>query len=198
MKTYSYLVAITLCIVIILACSAKAPENLRLDPEKNLINTVAVLQVENKTKDKIAPALIRSKIMDELYFKGYERLSPDLIDSKLKFLENADRKENLSSVRPETLKGLLNADAILYSRLDRSEKSTKLFYALLTISLSCEMRKSMNGEVIWRENRSATRRNFAFTRNGLEMKCHKVYEEMIEEIVGEIMQTIPYGPNLRG
>lgn len=59
-----------------------------------------MLQVENKTKDKIAPALIRSKIMDELYFKGYERLSPDLIDSKLKFLENADRKENLSSVRP--------------------------------------------------------------------------------------------------
>ena len=197
-KKFELCLAIAICIIIA-GCSAnKTSKNLKIDAEEKLVDVIVVLPMENKTKDEIAPDLIRSKIIEELYFKGYEKLSPDFIDRKLESLENNEEKENVAKIDPQVLNDLIGADGVFYSTLKKSEKSIGFFYAPVTISISCELRKSANGEVIWKESYSATNRNFAFTRKGLEMKCHKTYEEVIEEVVTKIIETLPYGPNLRG
>lgn len=194
-KNYFYLAIIIL--VMIAGCSSKATKKADVDHEKKLVNIIAVLPIENKTQDDVAPGLLRIRIIDELYFKGYSKISPDLIDRRLEELNTEDNKEKINNISPRTINDLVGADGVLYSTLNKSTKDKGFFYRPITLSLSCELRKSENGEIVWKGQYSATSRNFAFTRNGLDMKYYKAYEEVIEELVTKIMETIPYGPNLR-
>lgn len=73
-------------------CSSKKINQAKLDPGKNLANIIAVLPVDNKTKDDIAPVLLRAKIIDELYFRGYTKLSSDFIDRRLEELNISGKK----------------------------------------------------------------------------------------------------------
>lgn len=196
-KRIQFYLIIAISIIIAGCFASKNSKNSKVDPEKKLVNIIAVLPVENKTKDDIAPDLIRHRMLEELYFKGYDKLSLDFIDRKLESLE-LDKEKKITNIDPKIINDLIGADAVLYSTLNKSEKPIKLFYAPVTVSISCELRKASNGEVIWKESYSETSRNFAFTRKGLEMKCYKTYEDVIEEVVSKIMETIPYGPNLRG
>jgi len=195
-KIYFYL-AIIIVLVLNAGCSSKATKKADVDPEKNLVNIIAVLPIENKTQDDVAPGLLRIRIIDELYFKGYSKLSPDLIDRRLEELKTVDNKEKINNISPRTINELVGADGVLYSTLNKSTKGKGFFYRPITISLICELRKSENGEIVWKGQYSATSRNFAFTRKGLDIKYYKAYEEVIEELVTKIMETIPYGPNLR-
>lgn len=181
----------------IAGCSSKATKKADVDPGKNLVNIIAVLPIDNKTQDDVAPGLLRIRIIDELYFKGYSKISPDLIDRRLEELKTEDNKEKIYNISPRTINELIGADGVLYSTLNKSTKDKGFFYRPLTLSLSCELRKSENGEIVWKGQYSATSRNFAFTRKGLDMKYYKAYEEVIEELVTKIMETVPYGPNLR-
>ncbi|MBN1473445.1 MAG: DUF799 family lipoprotein [Syntrophaceae bacterium] len=194
-KIYFYFAIIIL--IMIAGCSSKATKKADVDPEKNLVNIIAVLPVENKTQDDVAPGLLRIRIIDELYFKGYSKLPPDLIDRRLEELNIEDNKEKINNISPRTINELVGADGVLYSTLNKSTKDRGFFYQPITLSLSCELRKSENGEIVWKGQYSATSRNFAFTRKSLDMKYYKAYEEVIEELVTKIMETIPYGPNLR-
>jgi hypothetical protein len=195
-KIYFFLAIII--IVLIAGCSAKATKKADIDHEKRLVNIIAVLPIENKTQDDVAPDLLRSRIIEELYFKGYSKLSPDLIDRRLEELNVDDKKEKINDISPQKIQELVGADGILYSTLIKSTKDKGFVYRPITLSLSCELRKSENGEIVWKSQYSATSRTFAFTRKGLDMKYHQAYEEVIEELVTKIMETIPYGPNLRG
>ena len=179
------------------ACSSKKQSQVKLDPSKNPVNVIAVMPFENKTKDDIAPSLLRAKIIDELYFKGYTKLSPEMIDRRLEEFNANSQKANISGIEPQRLYELVGADAVLYSTLQKSEKPIGFFSAPVTVSVSCELRKSDSGEVIWRANHTAKSRNFAFTRKGREMKSCRAYEEVMEEVVNKIMETMPLGPNLR-
>ncbi len=194
-KIYFYVAIIIL--IVIAGCSSKATKKADVDPEKNLVNIIAVLPVENKTQDDVAPGLLRIRIIDELYFKGYSKISPDLIDRRLNELNTEDNKEKINNIAPRTINELVGADGVLYSTLNKSTKGKGFFYRPITLSLTCELRKSENGEIVWKGQYNATSRNFAFTRKGLDMKYYKAYEEVIEELVNKIMETIPYGPNLR-
>ncbi len=179
------------------ACSSKKQSQVKLDPSKNPVNIIAVMPVENKTKDNLAPSLLRAKIIDELYFKGYNKLSPEMIDRRLEELNAKSQKAKISGIEPQRLHELVGADAVLYLTLQISDKPIGLFSAPVTVSASCELRKSDSGEVIWRANHTAKSRNFAFTRKGREMKSCRAYEEVMEEVVNKIMETMPLGPNLR-
>ena len=194
-KIYFYLAIIVL--VLNAGCSSKATKKADVDPEKNLVNVIAVLPVENKTQDDVAPGLLRIRIIDELYFKGYSKISPDFIDRRLEELNTEEKKEKINVISPRKINELVGADGVLYSTLNKSTKGKGFFYRPITLSLTCELRKSENGEIVWKGQYNATSRNFAFTRKGLDMKYYKAYEEVIEELVTKIMETIPYGPNLR-
>jgi len=190
---------IILCVFII-GCFSKSPSILKTDKRENnkWAENIAVLPVENKTKDDIAPGLLRSKLLEELYFKGYSKISLETIDQKLESLNIIDGKGNSGIIAPQILKDLIGADAVMYCTLIESNKPIGLVYAPITIYLRCELRKAESGEVIWKGQHKATSRNFDFTRKGLEMKSCKAYEAVIEEVVNKIMENLPYGPNLQG
>ncbi len=97
-KIYFYLAIIVF--VLNAGCSSKATKKADVDPEKNLVNIIAVLPVENKTQDEVAPGLLRIRIIDELYFKGYSKISPDFIDRRLEELNTEEKKEKINVISP--------------------------------------------------------------------------------------------------
>lgn len=202
MKVYKLQIyfLIILC-VFFTGCFSKSPSVLKTDKQekKKWAENIAVLPVENKTNDNIAPGLLRSKLLEELYFKGYSKLSLETIDQKLESLNIIDNKGNAGVIAPQILKDLVGADAVMYCTLIESNNNPIGFvYAPVTISLRCEMRRAESGEVIWKGQYKSTSRNFDFTSKGLEMKSCKAYESVIEEVVNKIMENLPYGPNLQG
>jgi hypothetical protein len=184
--------------LIISGCSAKTPYTLKPNYDRNPAKIIAVLPIENKTLDSITSQLLRSKLFEELYFKGYPKLPLDVIDKKLASLYANGAKKSAATIPPQALKDLVGADAGLYCTLTEDNKSEKLFYAPITIAIQCELRSAQTGEVLWNAQGESTSRNFDFTHNGLERKSHEVLETVIDEVVNKVMKTLPDGPNLRG
>jgi hypothetical protein len=184
--------------IIAAGCASRAPHALNPDFEKSVAKVIAVLPIDNKTSDVKASQLLRSKVLDELYFKGYTKLSLDLMDKKLEPLYSNEKKVRLGVVAPQIVKELVGADAVMYCTLIESKRTVSLFYAPVTVSVSCELRSAQTGEVLWSAHYKSTSRNFDFTSKRLEMKSREAFESVMEEVVNKVMETLPDGPNLRG
>ena len=184
--------------LMISGCSAKTQYTLKPNYDQNPAKIIAVLPIENKTLDGETSQLLRSKLFEELYFKGYPKLPLDIIDKKLASLYANGAKESAATIAPQALKDLVGADAGLYCTLMEGNKSEKLFYVPITIAIRCELRSTQTGEVLWNAQGESTSRNFDFTHNGLERKSHEVLETVIDEVINKVMKTLPDGPNLRG
>ncbi len=199
MKAYKIHIFLLMILIIVFAgCSSKSTNVLKPEYEQSWVKVIAVLPVENKTEDNKAPQLLRSKLLDQLYFKGYSKLPLASIDQKLEALYIRDKKGNTGIIAPQVLKDLVGADGVMYCTLLESSNSIGFFYAPLTISLSCELRRAESGEVLWKDEYKSTDRNFDFISKNLEMKSSESYESVIEEVVDKIIETLPDGPNLRG
>jgi hypothetical protein len=184
--------------LIISGCSAKTQYTLKPNYDQNPAKIIAVLPIENKTLDGETSQLLRSKLFEELYFKGYPKLPLDIIDKKLASLYANGAKESAATIAPQALKDLVGADAGLYCTLMECNKSEKLFYVPITIAIRCELRSTQTGEVLWNAQGEYTSRNFDFTHSGLERKSHEVLETVIDEVINKVIKTLPDGPNLRG
>jgi hypothetical protein len=185
--------------LIISGCSTKLPYVLNPNYDQNSTRIIALLPVENKTVDDGKTSqLLRTRLFEELYFKGYPKLPLDLIDKKLESLYANGTKGSSATVAPQALKDLVGADAGLYCTIMEGRKPEKLFYAPITIAIRCELRSAQTGEIIWNAQGESTSRNFDFTHKGLERKSHEILETVIEEVVTKVMKTLPDGPKLRG
>lgn len=184
--------------IIIVGCSSLAPHSVKKDFEKSATKIIAVLPVINKTSDVKASYLLRSKVHDHLYFKGYSKLPLELVDSKLEPLYKSEKKDWTGFVAPQVLKELVGADAVMYCTLTEGKRSVRLFYAPITMAASCELRSTQSGEILWNAEYKSTSRSFDLTSKGLEMKSFEAFESVMEEIVNKVMETLPDGPNLRG
>jgi hypothetical protein len=199
MKRCKWLFLIPIIIsALIVGCASKTQQILKPDQEKNTVKVIAVLPVDNKTPDVKAPLLLRSKVLDELYFKGYTKLPLEVIDRKLEPLYSNEIKGTKGVVAPQVLKELVGADAVMYCTLTEGKRSVSMFYAPVTIAARCELRSAQTGEVLWNAQYKSTSRNFDFTSKRLEMKTSEAYETLMEEVVNKVMETLPDGPNLRG
>lgn len=185
-------------ILLVIGCASRAQHTLNTDFEKNKAKLIALMPVENRSPDSKAPQLLRIKIFDELYFKGYTKLPLEVIDKKLEVLYKNENKREKGVVAPDVVKELTGADAVMYCTLTEGERATGMFYAPVTIAASCELRSTKNGEVLWNANYRSTSRNFDFMRNRLEMKSYEAFETVLEEVVNKVLETLPNGPNLNG
>jgi len=185
-------------ILIIAGCSSQPPYKMKNDNDQNAAKVIAVLAVDNKTADSKTSVLLRSKILDELYFKGYTKVSSEFIDMKLEPLYGKESKGGTGIVAPQVLKELVGADAVMYCTLIESKRSVGWFYAPVSISVRCELRSTHTGEVIWNAKYKSNSRNFDITGNRLEIKSRAAFEEVMEEVVNKVMETLPDGPKLQG
>jgi len=165
--------------------------------ENNKINvkTIAVLPVVNKTSDSKTAQLLRSKLLEEIYFKGYSKIPLEEIDKKLESLYINLNNEKTSEIAPEALRDLVGADAGLYCTLTENNNS-KIFYETVKITALCALRNTINGETVWNAKSESVRIIVDFTNKGLKKKLGEDFDAIIDEIINEIIKTLPDGPNL--
>ncbi|MBU2235171.1 MAG: hypothetical protein KKE49_05965, partial [Proteobacteria bacterium] len=64
-------------------CAAKIPHAIVPDYGKRGTRLVAVMPVQNSPANAEIAGLLRNKLVEELYFKGYPKIPPKVIDEKL-------------------------------------------------------------------------------------------------------------------
>jgi Uncharacterized protein conserved in bacteria len=156
---------------------------------------VAVLPVENETSDAQAALILRGKIFEELYFKGYPKIPFEIIDEKLSQIYRDARGCVAGKIPPVVVGKLLGVDAVMYCTLTERKTSFVYFYAPTIVSASFELRSAKTGETLWKSHHRVIKRNYGFSRRWLEMKACQVYETVVDEVVEKSLETLPDGPD---
>ena len=199
MRAHNILFAIVVTICLCLtACSSHAPATLKNEQAQGVVSVIALLPVESDKADTKATKMLRSKLSEELRFKGYPQIASETIDSKLMSLTGSYEMKKNNVIPPKAVEELLGADGAMYCTLLENQSSTRLFYAPVTVAVRCELRSTKTGETLWNAQSRSTSRSFDVFRTRLKMKSGGDLEEALEEVVGKVMETLPYGPKLRG
>jgi len=93
---------------------------------KKGIRLIAVMPIKGKAADENMVRLMRGKILEALYFKGYPKIPLELIDEKLAktYDKSAGRSADIS---PQAVKSLLNVDALFMS-ISKNARHRRLFF----------------------------------------------------------------------
>jgi hypothetical protein len=167
------------------------------DYAKKAIRLVVLMPVENRTGDQTAARMLREKMVEELYFKGYPKIPLDLIDAKLLKISQGGSPTG-GNIPPQTIGALLEVDAVMYCTLNESNASVHFLYAPTSISASCELRSAKTGETLWNAQSDIVERNYGYSRYDVERKASQVYESSIQGIINKMMGTLPDGADLSG
>lgn len=198
MKIHCFLLTVLMTFCLSLsACSSHAPDVLKNDQNQAEVKVIALLPVTSSAEDTKASKILRAKLSEELRFKGYPLIASDLVDRKLMPLTDNKEMTKNDVIPPKTIEELLGADGAMYCSL-LENKTTRLFYAPVTVSVRCELRSTKTGETLWDAQYKTTNRSFDLFRTTLKMKSYGDLEAALEEAVGKVMETLPYGPKLRG
>jgi hypothetical protein len=183
-------------LIFLAGCAGKIPHMLARDFDKQGARLVAVLPVLDTQSNAAGTAsVLRAKLVEELYFKGYPKIPLKWIDERLALVPAGGREGELT---PQRLGEMLNVDAVLYTTLKESPTSVSLLYSPVAIDAEFELKSSRTGESLWRVRHSTVYRNFGFTRKSLELKACQVYEPAIEELLSRVLETMPDGPDAAG
>jgi len=189
------------CVLIIIAfvlsgCGGSRISDVSLkDYEKKGVRLVALMPVDNKTKDAYAAEVMRSELLEALYFKGYPKIPLDVIDGKTAELYKNNPAPERGRIPPGVLGGLLGVDSVMYCTLERWETSYLFFYARTSVSATLELRSVETGETLWSARESIAEGHYDFTKKRLEIKSRQVYEPIMQEIIVKAMATLPDGPD---
>jgi hypothetical protein len=196
------LVVLIIFCVCLSACSLKIPGLTKNDPEPEEpasgVSVIALMPVQSSTSDERTLRMLRVKLGEELRFKGYPQVATDLIDSRLSTLTEGKEAGGKSTAAPGQVQELLGADGVMYCSLQEHAKSKHPFYTPVTVTLKCELRGAKAGEVVWSAQSEATSRSVDVVRSRLKMKSRGDLEEAMEKAVVKVLETLPYGPHLRG
>ncbi|MDD4357908.1 MAG: hypothetical protein PHN98_11745 [Smithellaceae bacterium] len=184
------------------ACSLGIPGLTKNDPEpeepSSGVSVIALMPVESNTADERTLQMLRMKLGEELRFKGYPQVATDLIDSRLSTLAEGKETGGKNTATPGQVQELFGADGVMSCSLQEDTKSRHPFYTPVTVTLKCELRSAKSGEVVWNAQSQATSRSVDVVRSRLKMKSRGDLEEAMEKAVGKVLETLPYGPHLRG
>ena len=193
MRRIGFLTALMAAMFVLMSCSSRDEILLKESQDQNSVNVIAIMPVENKTQDARLPAMLKTKISELLKFKGYPQVTPDVASRESKASGDAGD----AMAKTQAVAGILKPDAAMYCTLKESHSSTTLFYAPATVALGCELRSLKTGDTLWRSDYKSTSRSFDLIRIRLEMKTEGALENALEEAVGKVIESLPYGPRLR-
>jgi hypothetical protein len=179
----------------IVGCTALIPHAIIPDFDKRGTRLIAVMPVKNSTSDSKPAEMLRAKLVEELYFKGYPRIPLRVIDEKIAGMSFLDSGGQVS---PQLVGELLKVDAILYTTLNESRMGSSIISASTVAEAEFELFSVKTGESLWRVRHRVVYRNYGFTRKHLELKSSRVYETAIQEVVTRVLETLPDGPYAGG
>jgi hypothetical protein len=157
---------------------------------------VVLMPVENKADDKTAARMLREKMLEELYYKGYPKIPLDLIDAQLLKLGQGNITTEGGKIPPQAVGDLLKVDAVMYCTLIKSSTPLYFLYAPTSISASCELKSAKTGESLWQASYKVVERNFGYSRYDAHRKAVQIYEAAIQKVVNKFMETLSDGPDL--
>jgi len=173
---------------LIAGCSEKKiPHAMAPDFGKKGTRLIAVMPVKNVASDAKSGAMLRTKLIDELYFKGYPRIPLRSIDEKLAGISAGGEVV----VSPQAAGEILKVDAALYATLHESRKGSGILYASTAVEAEFELRSTKTGEILWRVRHREVFRNYGFSSGNMELKTSKVYEQAIGNCVNRALETLP-------
>jgi len=184
-----------MAVLFLAGCAGKIPHMLAPDYGKKGTRLVAVLPVRTIESDAVTASVLRAKLIEELYFKGYPKVPPQWIDERLATLPAGAGRENPS---PQAIGELLKVDAVLYTTLREGLEPVRLIYSPVAVDAEFELKSAKTGETLWRVRHRAVYRSYGFTRRSLEMKSSQVYEPAIQEVLDRALETLPDGPDAIG
>jgi hypothetical protein len=168
-------------------------------PGQGDIRLIAVMPVLNQTKEPDVPRLLRQKLFDQLYFKGYPKIPLEVIDGKLNEAFKGELDHFRSNASPQMVGRLLGADAALYVTLFEASATYSMgVYSPITISAVFELKNTRSGEVLWSSSQKTVTRQYDITKKWLEWKTNIVFEEALNDVVQKALATLPDGPNSLG
>ncbi|MEI8174219.1 MAG: GNA1162 family protein [Deltaproteobacteria bacterium] len=184
-----------LVLLVIIGCASKIPHLLAPDYAKRGTRLIAVMPVKNSSADTNVGQIARETVIRELYFKGYPKIPPDVIDEKLSVIYGTTTDFKDGNVPPKSIGALLGVNAVLYGSLIRCKTSYTLLYSATEISMTFELRSVKTGETLWSTRYDKVKRNVGFSKKQLEMASQQVYEAAIQEVVDKALNTLPDGPD---
>ncbi len=191
--------AIILWIIVLAIVSGCAEHSQNLIPknekDKMSVKAVAILPIDAINADYRDVQLLRTRISEEMFFKGYPKIALEEIDARIGSLKESIREGKTPQTVSDILKNSLNADASMYCTL-KKESEFMLIYAPVSITVNCELRNTNTNEVVWKAQTKSVKRNFDFTRRRLEKKSMEGLESLIDEASNKVLETLPDGPNL--
>ena len=184
-----------LLVVFLLAgCAAKIPHVIVSDYAKRGTRLIAVMPVDDSVPDRRSAEMLRTNLVEELYFKGYPKIPLNMIDEKLATLSRAKGQR----VDPKAVGEMLKVDAVLYPKLKESGMGRGIFYAATAVGAEFELFSAKTGERLWRVEYRVIHRNYGLSRKQLELKTSQVYEPAVQEVVNRALETLPDGPDAIG
>jgi hypothetical protein len=175
-------------LIFLAGCAGKIPHMLVADYNKKGTRIIAVMPVRGMISDADTAALLRAKLIDELYFKGYPKIPSKWIDERLASLPAG--KENPS---PKFLGDILNVDAVLYVTLKEGLKPASLLFSSVAVDAEFELVSTKTGESLWRVRHRAVHRIYGISRQSQELKTWLFYESVIQEVLNRALETLPDG-----
>lgn len=183
-----------LAVVLLTGCAAKIPHVIVPDYGKQGTRLIAVMPVSNGSSDPKSAEMLRAKLVDELYFKGYPRIPAKVIDEKLAAVAPGAGEK----VSPQAIGKMLKVDAVLYPILSESGMGRGIFTAATAVEARFELFSAKTGESLWRVQYRVVERNWGFSRKQVELKSSQVYEPALQKMVDRALETLPDGPDAAG
>jgi len=176
-------------------CGSKNASTLKQAPSQVIPQMIAVVPATNHAGDPLISRIVRQKVIDNLYFKGYPKIEARTIDERLARLYG-DMSFASESISPAVIGEMTGADAVLYSSVTEMRTSYHFMYARTYVELSFEMRSTKTGETIWQTKQKSSERNFGFSKKNLENKASISYETAIDDIFEKVMKKFPESPRM--
>jgi hypothetical protein len=176
------------------------PENREewsVDPQFDAFNvvTIAVMPMDNFSLEPLLEESLQRVVQQNLEKRGYRRVPPETVSNVMKEL-GIKTPGQLAGIKPERLKKLLQADALLYGQVDQSAAIHAGAYDALVVSCSLRLVHAQSGKTIWRADQWRTAKR-QWQLDPLNMLLNMAVHEKgsrtdrIAALAAQMMKTLP-------
>jgi len=198
-RSSNFIFSVLLMTVLILSgCGPGKSSAVLKDGNREEVHRIAVFPVFNETSDQQAARLLREKIQNALYFKGYPKIAAQFVDETLSGEQAKEQEAQDKAEYSRELGRQMQVDAVLYCDLQESRTHYYWLYSPLSVSAVFELRSARSGQLLWRNSYSTIKRTYGLSKDSLRLKGAQVYEDAIQELVDQAMQGIPDSSEVLG
>lgn len=202
-RSIVFLVFVTLYALAPCAATAgSAPENREewsVDPQFNgyHIASIAVMPMDNFSLEPLLEQKLQESVYKNLETHKYRRIPPETVSRVMQEL-GIKTPGQLAGIKPERLKKLLKADALLFGQLDQSAAIHAGSYDAVVVSCSLRLVHAQSGKIIWKADQWRTAKR-QWQLDPINMLLNLAVHEKasrtdrIAALVDQIMKTLPDG-----